>query len=514
MKRKLFSLTRILLGAVSLGALIMLDIACAQAQTSSDVVPNRLIVVYRNAITPGTTAILVSSGVKVAAEVPAWGIAVVQGDVASDPQLRGLQSRLAADPGVAYVVHDRYVSGSRLQAAEADATADGAALPADSFYTSTPQSWAVKQVGGYGAKVAGAPAQGPWNTSMGQGVRIAILDTGISSTHPDTAPNLVFAKSLVDQTALPTPCDTGSPEDQDGHGTFTASLAAGALGPNTGLTVGVAPRASLLNIKVLQRMPAAGTANTKQLCEQGTAGGLMSWIITGIAAASAQHADIISVSAGGLVDTYSGEAEGQIAAMNRAVYNATQGGALVIAALGNNGESLDNNRYVEMPAQATDALAVMATTNPACAQNKNANAKCAAGPVGLANYSNYGTTLGAVGAPGGSQPQNAANQDGVTGFVRGACSTGIANTQDGLPSQAGHSFGCFGLGHVAYVQAIGTSASAPLVAGVAAILKGAHPTLSPAQIANAIRQSSVEVENTVPAPVTLVDAQKALVAVQ
>ena len=67
-------------------------------------------------------------------------------------------------------------------------------------------------------------------------------------------------------------------------------------------------------------------------------------------------------------------------------------------------------------------------------------------------------------------------RDGVTGFVRGACSTGIANTQDGLPSQAGHSFGCFGLGHVAYVQAIGTSASAPLVAGVAAILKGALPS--------------------------------------
>jgi subtilisin family serine protease len=79
---------------------------------------------------------------------------------------------------------------------------------------------------------------------------------------------------------------------------------------------------------------------------------------------------------------------------------------------------------------------------------------------------------------------------GISGFVRGACSTGLPGTQDGLPSKHGLSFGCFGFGHTPYVEAIGTSASAPLVAGVAALIKGANPALSPAQIAALLRSTA------------------------
>jgi subtilisin family serine protease len=280
------------------------------------------------------------------------------------------------------------------------------------------------------------------------------------------------------------------------------------------MVVGVAPKASLLNIKVLERVPAAGSGSTAGLCEQGTASGLMSWILNGIAVASQQGADVISISAGNLLNTYSGEDAGTIAAINRAVYNATQAGALVVAAAGNNGESLDNSQYVEMPAQAPDALAVVASTNPACAQNLGSGATCQAGAVTLASYSNYGATIAAVAAPGGSYPEDTSG-NGVTGFVRGACATGLPNTQDGLPSQQGHSFGCFGLGHVQYVEAIGTSASAPLVAGVAALLKGASPQLSPAQLAAALRSTA----SPLPQPTTaqqlnLVNAAQALQAVQ
>jgi hypothetical protein len=143
MKRKFSSLIRPVLQAAGLGMLIMLAVACARAESSGDVVANRLIVVYRNAVTPGATAMLAPAGVKVAAEVPAWGIAVIQGDAARDPQLRGLQSRLAANPAVAYVVHDRYVSGSRMQAAEPmgeKTEGAAAALPADWLYTSSPRA--------------------------------------------------------------------------------------------------------------------------------------------------------------------------------------------------------------------------------------------------------------------------------------------------------------------------------------------------------------------------------------
>src|SRR6202012_2042545 len=98
--------------------------------------------------------------------------------------------------------------------------------------------------GGYGDSVPGSTASGPWNTSLGAGVRIAILDSGVDANHPDISPHLALHLSEINQSVLPSPCDDGSPQDQSGHGTWTASLAAGALGPGTGNVIGVAPRAT------------------------------------------------------------------------------------------------------------------------------------------------------------------------------------------------------------------------------------------------------------------------------
>ena len=56
--------------------------------------------------------------------------------------------------------------------------------------------------------------------------------------------------------------------------------------------------------------------------------------------------------------------------------------------------------------------------------------------------------------------------------------------------------GCFGFNlvgagnHIWYVQATGTSASTPLVAGVAALVKAAKPSLSPAQIRTILQQTA------------------------
>jgi subtilisin family serine protease len=366
--------------------------------------------------------------------------------------------------------------------------------PTDTLYAS-PQGWAVRAAGGYGDAVPGGAQTGPWNTTRGAGVRIAILDSGVDENHPDISPNLALNLSEVNQSVLPSPCDDGSPQDQSGHGTWTASLAAGALGAGTGDVAGVAPQATILNIKVLERMPASGITDTQQACQAGQPGGLLSWVLQGIEDAVAQHADVIALSLGTIVDAGAGEGAGWKSAFDQATYAATQSGAVIIAALGNDGLDLSTGTLVELPAESRGVLAITASTNPECAEILTAGATCAAGPVTRPYYSNYDPNLNAIAAPGGSYPEGAAtainesSSSGNSGWIMGACSTGLTNTADGLPAN-GASFGCFNLGHTAYVQAMGTSASAALAAGAAALLRAARPDLTAAQIVAALRSSA------------------------
>jgi subtilisin family serine protease len=88
----------------------------------------------------------------------------------------------------------------------------------------------------------------------------------------------------------------------------------------------------------------------------------------------------------------------------------------------------------------------------------------------------------------------------TSGWVRGACSSGIPNTTDGLPTDSSHSFGCFDLGHTAYVQAIGTSASAPLVAGAVALLRSVHPDWDPTRVIDALRSTAIPPTSALPVP--------------
>jgi subtilisin family serine protease len=485
--------------------------------TLETIAPGRLVVVYRGGVVPlNAEALIAGCSGRVVSHLRLFGASAIQVSGDADAAI----ARLLAQPEVSAVLHDRIVKAHALTAFPLQARATTAApapgisvagVPALPFprlkaplvfpavpvdesgpavpsspatYYNSPQGWATLLAGGYGKQVPGGPAVGPWNTTQGAGIRIAVLDSGVDEAHPAIAPNLALNLSEVDQAAMPSACDDGSPRDQSGHGTFTASLAAAATG---GMVLGVAPQATILNIKVLQRMPAATGATHQAQCEAGAANGLLSWVLQGIQDAVANHASVISLSLGTLVDVTTGDGAGWQAQMDSVTYAAMQAGAVLVAAAGNDGVDLSKGQYVELPAQARGVLPVVASTNPACAENLAVNATCAPGPVTLASYSNFGGSLNAIAAPGGSYPEGA--DFSVSGFVRGACSNGLSNTTDGMPAE-GHSFGCFGLGHVDYVQATGTSAAAPLVAGAAALLRAAHPGWTAAQVVSAMRSSA------------------------
>jgi subtilisin family serine protease len=118
----------------------------------------------------------------------------------------------------------------------------------------------------------GAPEA--WDAGYdGAGVRIAVLDTGISEEHPDLAGKVTARRNFSHAP------DTG---DRRGHGTHVASIAAGTGAKSGGKYTGVAPRAELLNGKVLD--------------DRGS--GRESWIIQGMQWAVDQGADVVNMSLG------------------------------------------------------------------------------------------------------------------------------------------------------------------------------------------------------------------------
>ena len=481
----------------------------AQVDTAA-IVPHRYLVIYRDSAVPGNVETRTRSlGATLIRRDDRLGIVTIQSAPSEDDATA--MRRLRAQPNVAYVIHDRILSAERLHLKIPSPTfsvvigSKSAPASYDTYYTSTPQGWAMQQVGGYGDNVPGGPAHGPWDVTKGKGVRIAILDSGVDQTHPDIAPNLALNLSEIDQSVYPSQCDDGSPQDQQGHGTWTASLAAGAMGPGTGEVIGVAPEATILNIKVLERMPAViDGASLADQCTAGQASGLLSWVLQGINDAIANRADIISLSVGAVADLTTGDGAGLQAAFDRVTWAAAQANIVLVAAAGNEGLDLSNPRFVELPAQSRGVLAIEASTNPACAQTADPNEGCAPGPVSLAYYSNH-DIADALAAPGGSYPEG--SDTSATGWVRGACSSGIPATLDGPPTDSAHSMGCFNLGHAAYVQAIGTSASAPLAAGAAALIRAAHPDWDAATVVAAMRSTAVLTRSL---PVPQVSAAAAL----
>ena len=198
------------------------------------------------------------------------------------------------------------------------------------------KQWNLRKVG----------AETGWEHGSGEGVTVAVLDTGVALVK-DLNPKYV-KKGVSFVSGEPTAID------QSGHGTHVAGTIAQYTNNGYG-AAGIAPMASILPIKVLSK--------------QGF--GQSEWIASGIDEAVDQGADIINLSLGGTNSKV----------INVAIDKALEQNVIVVAAAGNKGK-----KGVSSPAKRKGVIAVSATD-----QNDQ-----------LAPYSSWGKEI-FISAPGGNK---------------------------------------------------------------------------------------------------------------
>lgn len=127
-------------------------------------------------------------------------------------------------------------------------------------------------------------AYGPYAVDYdGTGIKVAVLDTGFDTDHPDLQTNIFMYQDFSSY-------NTPNIDDLNGHGTHTASTVAGSGVASNGKYVGMAPGADLLIAKVL--------------ADNGS--GSTSGILAGMQWAVDNGADIVNMSLGGSVTACDG----------------------------------------------------------------------------------------------------------------------------------------------------------------------------------------------------------------
>lgn len=283
----------------------------------------------------------------------------------------------------------------------------------DSLY---PRQWSMPMLG--------MPAA--WKVATGEGVRVAVIDSGIHPTHEDLNDNLLMSQGYdfvsISDIENDFNGDTGNPNfgpDPDPtdtgttyHGSHVSGIIA-AEGNQIGIR-GVAYDASIVPLRVLG---ASGVGSSADIANAVLyAAGLNNSVTTPLA----QPVDIINMSLG---------SEQRSIALEQAVAQAVSRGVFVVAAAGN-----ENTSKPSFPAAYDDVIAVSSINE----------AKKRSG------FSNFGAHI-TLAAPGGTNPGDSNNGSALfDGFQDGILSTISASD---------------------YLEFAGTSMAAPHVAGVIALMK-------------------------------------------
>ncbi|MFE5242301.1 MULTISPECIES: S8 family peptidase [unclassified Streptomyces] len=283
-------------------------------------------------------------------------------------------------------------------------------------------------------------------------VTVAVIDTGVDDTHPDLAPNFDRAASVN--------CVSGAPDTTEGawrpapgeadHGTHVAGTIAAAKN-GVGVT-GVAPGVKVSGIKV---STPAGFFYTEA-------------VVCGFVWAAEHGVDVTNNSYytdPWLFNCKNDPDQGALVeAVTRATRYAESKGVVNVAAAGNSDHDLALDA-IEDTTSPNDTTTVTRTVDPSACPDiptmlPGVVTVSATGAKGLkSSYSNYGLGVIDVAAPGGDSTRyQTPEAPAVSGLI-------LSTTIGG-----------------GYNYKAGTSMASPHVAGVAALIKSAHPRASAAVV--------------------------------
>ena len=268
----------------------------------------------------------------------------------------------------------------------------------------------------------------------GEGVTMAIIDTGIDGNHTalddlDDDNKTNDPKIVAFYDAINNPGATNGteifPYDDNGHGTHCAGITAGTGAPDY-RHIGVAPRANLVGVKVLD----GGGSGSFAAVMAG-----MEWTVEKRHEFNIRAASMSLGALTGAIEWTSSEEE----SVNRMANEMMRAGVTLFIAAGNSG----GTATIGTPGSAEDVITVGSL-------DKN---------TAIAVYSSQGPT-----EEGRVKPNVA--------FVGSSVNAPDANTGDG------------------YVALSGTSMATPGAAGVAVLMYQANPDLSPFDIRNIMQETA------------------------
>ena len=283
----------------------------------------------------------------------------------------------------------------------------------------------------------------------GQGVTIAVIDSGIASSHPALSGRVIASVNKVSGDTQVT--------DMFGHGTHIAGIIAGNATASAGVTNlysgGIAPGAKLVSVRVLGNDGFGWTSDVIAGIE---------WVITN---RDLYHIRIINLSLGHPVTEPSATDP-----LDQAVFKATSYGIIVIASAGNAGKAADGTPIlggITSPGNSPYAITVGAINTKGTAKRSDDV---------MATYSSRGPTRYDLAA----KPDVVAPGNKIVSLE--APGAYLSTTYAFLHSA--------GQPDNAYMQLSGTSMSAAMVSGGAALLMQANPNITMAQMKIALQAGS------------------------